>query len=85
MAAGLGQHTLSRVDEDHGSVGGRGACDHVARVLLVAGRVSDDELAPARREVPVRDVDRDALLALGCESVQQQREVEPAVLRAHHA
>ena len=49
------------------------AGDHVARVLLVARRVGDDELAPRRREVAVRDVDRDALLALGDEAVGQQR------------
>ena len=34
------------------------------------------------REVAVRDVDRDALLALGREPVEQQREVELAVDRA---
>jgi hypothetical protein len=45
----------------------------------VAGRVGDDELAPRRVEVAVGDVDRDALLALGAQSVGQQREVGVAV------
>ena len=71
VAPGLGQHTLSGVDEDHRRVGGGGPRDHVARVLLVTGRVGDDEPAPARREVPVCDVDRDALLALVAEAVEQ--------------
>jgi len=50
---------------------------HVARVYShVPRRVGDDELAPRGREVAVGDVDRDALLALGGEAVEQQREVE---------
>jgi hypothetical protein len=46
------------------------------RVLHVAGRVGDDELALGRREVAVGDVDRDALLALGLEPVRDQGEVD---------
>jgi hypothetical protein len=45
----------------------------------VAGRVRDDELAPRRREVAVRDVDRDALLALGPQAVGEQRQVDVVV------
>jgi hypothetical protein len=48
----------------------------------VAGRVGDDELARRRGEVAVGDVDRDALLALGGQAVEQQRVVELAVLGA---
>jgi hypothetical protein len=48
----------------------------------VAGRVGDDELARRGGEVAVGDVDRDALLALGGEAVEQQRVVELAVLGA---
>ena len=58
------------------SVGGRGAGDHVARVLLVARRVGDDELALVGGEEAVGDVDGDALLALGRQAVDQQREVD---------
>jgi hypothetical protein len=36
----------------------------------VPGRVDDDERAPLGREVAVRDVDRDALLALGLQAVE---------------
>ncbi len=67
---------LGRVDEDDGGIAARGRGHHVARVLLVAGRVGDDELALARREVAVGDVDRDALLALGLEAVGEEREVD---------
>ena len=69
------------VDQEHGEVGGRGAGRHVARVLLVAGRVGDDEAAPVGGEVAVGDVDGDALLALGVEAVDEQREVDVAAGR----
>jgi hypothetical protein len=82
VATRLRQHALARVDQDDGDVGGRRARDHVARVLLVAGGVGDDELAAVRREEAVRDVDRDALLALGRQAVDEQREVDVAALRA---
>ena len=81
VPARLRQQPLARVDQDHRAVRGRGAGDHVPRVLLVPGRVGDDELAPVGREVAVGDVDRDPLLALGREAVEQQREVEIVALR----
>ena len=73
---------VARVDEHDREVGGRGARDHVARVLHVARRVGEDERAPRGREVAVGDVDRDALLALGAQAVGQAREVERAVAPA---
>ena len=82
VPAGLGQHALAGIDQDHRQIGGRGAGDHVAGVLLVAGRVGDDELAPLGGEEAVGDVDGDALLALGGQAVDQQREVELVALRA---
>ena len=76
VAPGLAQHALARVDQHDGEIGGRGAGRHVARVLLVAGRVGDDELALRRGEEAVGDVDGDALLALGLQPVDQQREID---------
>jgi hypothetical protein len=38
---------LGGVDQHHGGIGTAGGRDHVARVLLVAGRVANDELAPS--------------------------------------
>jgi hypothetical protein len=82
VAAGLGQHALAGVDQDHGRVGGRGAGDHVAGVLLVAGGVGDDELALVGGEEAVGHVDGDALLALGGQAVDQQGEVDRPALGA---
>ena len=80
VAAGLRQQLAvlhpGGVDQDHGRVGGGRPGDHVARVLLVARRVGDDELALRGREVAVGDVDRDALLALGLEAVGEERQVD---------
>ncbi len=76
VAARLRQHAVARIDQDDGKVGRRCAGRHVARVLLVAGRIGDDELPLRRREVTVRDVDRDALFALGAEAVGQKSKID---------
>ena len=70
------EHALARVDQDHGEVGGGRAGHHVAGVLLVAGRVGDDELALLGGEEAVGHIDGDALLALGGQPVDQEREVD---------
>ncbi len=72
----------ARVDEHDGEIGRRGAGRHVAGVLLVAGRVGDDELALRRGEEAVGDVDGDALLALGLQPVDEQREIDVVAGRA---
>ena len=82
VAPGLHEHALARVDQDHGEVGGRGAGHHVARVLLVARRVGDDELALLGGEEAIGDVDRDALLALGGEAVDAAARSRALALRA---
>ena len=82
VAPGLLADALARIHEHDRQVGGRGAGDHVPGVLLVAGRVGDDELAPRSGEVPVGDVDRDPLLALGSQPVSEQRQVQVAVAAA---
>ena len=76
VAPGLGQHPLAGVDEDHRHLGGGGAGDHVAGVLLVAGGVGDDELALVGGEEAVGDVDGDPLLALGLQAVEEQGVVD---------
>jgi hypothetical protein len=48
----------------------------------VAGRVGDDERPPGRREEAVRDVDGDALLALGPQPVGDRGQVAAAGLAA---
>ena len=79
VPARLLERALARVDEHDREVRRRSARDHVARVLDVAGRVGNDELAPRRGEVAVGDVDRDALLALRAQAVSQQRQVNGGI------
>ena len=81
VAARLAQHAFGRVHQHDGGVGGGSAGGHVARVLLVAGRVRDDELAARRGKIAVGDVDGDALLALGAQAVGEQREIDGAAER----
>jgi hypothetical protein len=84
MALGLRQQLRNTIDErhtrcvdqDNRCMCGRCARHHVARVLLVARRVGDDELALSRCKVTVGDVDRDALLTFGFEAVGQQRQID---------
>jgi hypothetical protein len=42
----------------------------------VAWRIRDDELAAGRREITVRDINRDALLALGAKAIREVGEVD---------
>ena len=85
VPTGLLDDPLAGVDEHEGEVGRRVPGHHVAGVLDVAGRVGDDELPRRGGEVPVGDVDGDALLALGPQAVGQQGQVGVLVapLAAH--
>ena len=58
---GPSKRAVGRVDHDDGAVGRGGAADQVPCVLLIAAgvgprSVGDDEHAPGRREVAVRDI-----------------------------
>ena len=76
---GLTTDATSSVDDEHGHVGRGGRHRHVARVLLVPRRIGDDHAAARRQQqVPIGDVDGDALLALGLEAVGEQGEVDLA-------
>src|SRR5690606_21487429 len=68
VAPRLRLHAVAGVDQNDRQFTVGCAGGHVARVLLVAGRVGDDELAFGRGEVAVRDVDGDALFALGLQA-----------------
>ena len=82
VTSSLSEHAIPSIDEDDRGIRRRRAGHHVAGVLLVARRVGNDELAPFRREEPVSDVDRNALLALRGQAVDQKSKVEVGALRA---
>ena len=82
MPPRLALHAVARIDQHDGDVGVAGAARHVAGVLLVAGAVDDDEAPRVGVEIAPRDVDGDALLALGDEPIDEETEVGlPAAAR----
>ena len=71
VAARLALHPVARIDEQDRDVGVRGAGRHVAGILLVPGRIDDDEAAMRGFEIAPGNVNGDALLALGLKAVEQ--------------
>ncbi len=82
MAARLRQDAVPRIHEEDRQIGVGSAGRHVAGVMLVARRIGDDELARIRGEEAIGDVDRDALLALGGQSIDEEGEIEFVLGRA---
>lgn len=75
MPAGLLDDALARVDEqDHQLRGGR-AGHGVAGVLHVPGGVREHERAARSGEVPVGDIDGDALFTFRAQPVHEQRQI----------
>jgi hypothetical protein len=73
MPPRLGHYTVPRIDEQNGELCRACGGHHVAGVLLVPGRVGNDEFAKRSCKIAIRDVNGDALLALGNETVGQER------------
>lgn len=82
MTARLLQQSLARIDQQHGKARVGRAGDHVARVLLMPGRIGQDEAAALGFEIAVGDVDGDALLALGSKPIHQQSVIDAVLDRA---
>ena len=78
----LRQNSLSRIDQDDGKIGARRSRDHVARVLLMARGIRDNEFTAIRRKEAVGHINRDSLLAHGGQAIHQQREVDILTLGA---
>ena len=76
VTPGLRLHAVAGVDEDDRQIAVRGAGGHVARVLLVARRIGDDELAPGGGEIAIGDIDGNPLLTLRLQAIDQQRQVD---------
>ena len=65
-------HALVRSDEQHRRIGARRAGDHVLQELLVPRRVDDDVGTAGRLELDLRGVDRDVLLLLLEQRIEQE-------------
>jgi hypothetical protein len=75
----LHQQALARIDQQHRDVRARCAGHHVACVLLVSWGVGEDEAATRCLEEAICDVDGDALIALGRQTIDQQCIVDAAL------
>ncbi len=82
MSPRLHQQALACIDQQHRDVRRGCAGHHVARVLLVPWGVGQDEAAARRLEEAICDVDGDALIALGRQTIDQQRIIDAALHRA---
>ena len=83
VPARLRQHAFARINQQNSDVRIRRGRHHVARVLRMAWTVRDNELAFLSREIAVGDIDRDALLALGHQPVDEQCEIQFTAARAN--
>ena len=73
MSVGLRAHAAVSIHQENRNIAIRGRHRHVAGVLLVAGGVGNKNPATIGQvHVPVGDVDRDALLTLGFETIGQE-------------
>src|SRR5260370_2315134 len=79
MPPGLSQCAASGIDEDDGGMGVGGGGSHVARVLLVARGIGDDESALGRRKITIGNVEGAAVFALGAQAVGNERKIDGAV------
>ena len=75
VPTGLLQQPVAGVDKNDYQLGGGGAGDHVAGVLQMPRGVGDDEFPLGGAEVAVGNIDGDALLTLGTQSVGHQSQV----------
>ena len=73
---------MTGINQDDRQITRRSTRRHVARVLLMPGRISNDELALRRGEVAIGNIDGDALLALRLQTIREQGRVEIAARRA---
>ena len=78
MPPRLLQEPLPGIDQEDREIRGRRPSHHVARIVLVTGRVGDDEPPPRRAEITIGDVDGDALFAFGFKAVHQQCRIKVA-------
>ncbi len=76
VAAGLVAHAFGGIDDQDRGIGLRRAGDHVAQEFGVARRVDQHDIARRRAEANLAGVDRDALVALGLQRIEQERPFE---------
>ncbi len=82
MSPGLGLYAFTRINQDDRQITGRGAGGHITGILLVARRVSNNKFALIGREITIRHIDGNALLALRLQTINQKCQVNLIALSA---
>jgi len=83
VTAGLRDHARAGIHQDDRQIRRGTTRDHIPGVLLVPRGVGDDELTVVRAEIAVSHIDRDTLLTLGLQAIQQQSVVDMLAGVAH--
>src|SRR5215469_422923 len=76
VPSSLSEHAFSRVDQNDGKIRVGGTRRHIACILLMTRRVSDDEFPLVGGEETIGDIDCDPLFALRFQTVNEQREID---------
>ena len=82
VAPRLGEDALARIDQNNRNIRRRRTRRHIARILFMAWRVRDDELALIRREKAIGNINRDALLTFCGKTVHKKGEIKIIALSA---
>ena len=84
VAFGLRHNAVPRVNKNHGEVAARRAGRHISCVLFVPRRIGDNKISFVSRKISVSDVDSNPLLALGFQSVGEERGVKVVIGSSVH-
>ena len=72
MTTGLGNHTRTGVYQDNCQIGRRATGNHITCILFVSRSIRNDKLTAVGREVAVSHVNRNSLLTLRFQAIEQQ-------------
>ena len=72
MTTGLGNHTRTGVYQDNCQIGRRATGNHITCILFVSRSIRNDKLTAIGREVAVSHINRNPLLTLRFQSIEQQ-------------
>ena len=79
MSLGLLDDPLPCIHKNNRHIRGGSPSHHVAGVLDMPGSIRDDELALRCREIPVGDVNGNALLPFGTQTIRQKGQIDMLV------
>ena len=76
MPFGLLDDPLPGIHKNNCHIRGGGPSHHVSGVLDMPGSIRDDELALGRCEITIGNVNSNALLSFGTQTISQERQID---------